>query len=142
MPIFSFIKNLVGGQQQPSTAEHPAAAPAAAPASATSTDTPNTPSVCEQSNHTDNSDKSNALTTAKPPLRPPPPMSTAPKNPSSRSKPPLSISDPNSSPKTRPPLTPVSGESLLRTESSSSVYRDFTGQGHADRGHWNDPPTA
>ncbi|KAJ2708351.1 hypothetical protein H4R19_004788 [Coemansia spiralis] len=32
-------------------------------------------------------------------------------------------------------------ESERQAASSSSVYRDFTGAGHADAGHWNDPPT-
>ncbi|KAJ1643740.1 hypothetical protein LPJ64_004519 [Coemansia asiatica] len=31
---------------------------------------------------------------------------------------------------------------VSRTESTVSVYKDFTGTGHADRGHWNDPPPA
>ncbi|KAJ2181124.1 hypothetical protein GGF45_001676 [Coemansia sp. RSA 551] len=32
-------------------------------------------------------------------------------------------------------------ESERQAASSSSMYRDFTGGGHADAGHWNDPPT-
>ncbi|KAI8321077.1 hypothetical protein GQ54DRAFT_317778 [Martensiomyces pterosporus] len=32
-------------------------------------------------------------------------------------------------------------EEERRTASSASVYTDFTGGGHADAGHWNDPPT-
>ncbi|KAJ1731361.1 hypothetical protein LPJ61_002575 [Coemansia biformis] len=32
-------------------------------------------------------------------------------------------------------------ESERKAASSSSAYRDFTGGGHADVGHWNDPPT-
>ncbi|KAJ1832557.1 hypothetical protein LPJ63_003449 [Coemansia sp. RSA 2711] len=58
-------------------------------------------------------------------------------------------------PKTLPPKSlPASGPSTpsthsLRTQveaeqhsaSTASMYRDFTGGGHADAGHWNDPPT-
>ncbi|KAJ2756092.1 hypothetical protein IWQ56_006360 [Coemansia nantahalensis] len=32
-------------------------------------------------------------------------------------------------------------ESERQAASASSVYRDFAGTGHADAGHWNDPPT-
>ncbi|KAJ2628321.1 hypothetical protein H4R22_003947 [Coemansia sp. RSA 1290] len=32
-------------------------------------------------------------------------------------------------------------ETEKQNASSTSMYRDFTGGGHADAGHWNDPPT-
>ncbi|KAI9505332.1 hypothetical protein BX070DRAFT_221911, partial [Coemansia spiralis] len=37
----------------------------------------------------------------------------------------------------------VSLKSRVETEKQTtpSIYKDFTGNGHADRGHWNDPPT-
>ncbi|KAJ2360356.1 hypothetical protein IW150_007527, partial [Coemansia sp. RSA 2607] len=38
--------------------------------------------------------------------------------------------------------TSSSRPSLARAESSASVYKDFTGTGHAENGHWNDPPAA
>ncbi|KAJ2847155.1 hypothetical protein IWW36_003997 [Coemansia brasiliensis] len=51
----------------------------------------------------------------------------------------------------KPATTAASSTSItsLRTQvetekqnaSSASMYRDFTGGGHADAGHWNDPPT-
>ncbi|KAJ1675213.1 hypothetical protein EV182_001711 [Spiromyces aspiralis] len=34
----------------------------------------------------------------------------------------------------------VSSQAPSTDSRESSVYRDFTGPGHAERGHWNDPP--
>ncbi|KAJ2454614.1 hypothetical protein EV183_001362 [Coemansia sp. RSA 2336] len=63
---------------------------------------------------------------AKTPLPPPPP------------KTPLSRAPPSS---TSIASLRTQVETERQNASSSSMYRDFTGGGHADAGHWNDPPT-
>ncbi|KAJ1723950.1 hypothetical protein LPJ53_001759, partial [Coemansia erecta] len=72
---------------------------------------------------------------APPPPPPPPPTSSS-----------VRLAAAAAAPRNAASATPLhtshSRPAISRAESSASVYKDFTGGGHADNGHWNDPPAA
>ncbi|KAJ1768414.1 hypothetical protein LPJ74_004868 [Coemansia sp. RSA 1843] len=125
MPLLSFIKRLVSAeeipavQQQQQQQQHNPASPEAATDNALSTAT-------EAAEATETI---NASEEQKQPLPPPPPLSASFK----RSLPPTSTAS----------MTSLRSRVELerKAASSTSIYTDFTSGGHADAGHWNDPPT-
>ncbi|KAJ2721163.1 hypothetical protein GGI07_004145 [Coemansia sp. Benny D115] len=70
-----------------------------------------------------------------PSMPPPPPLS-------SRASGQSTLQASGSASSARRVLEVQRSEGIQRVESSSSVYRDFTGTGHDEDGHWNDPPSA
>ncbi|KAJ2705004.1 hypothetical protein FB645_002790 [Coemansia sp. IMI 203386] len=118
MPFFSFIKKLVVASEE--TPEEPV----------TTTTATTEPQLEQETKPLAPPPKSTSFvndSVEKPSIPPPPPPpSSMPSTATSNSS--LRLAD------RFPP-------NISRTESSTSVYKDFTGTGHADRGHWNDPPS-
>lgn len=112
MPLFSMLRKLVGSEETDTVVSQPQ--PQQVPASPPQEKTPPTPPL--------------------PPLSAPALSKLPPKMNGS-----LLAATPSTTSMTslRSQL-----EAERQTASSSSVYKDFTGTGHADGGHWNDPPTA
>ncbi|KAJ1788992.1 hypothetical protein LPJ59_005428 [Coemansia sp. RSA 2399] len=111
MPLLSFIKRLVSAEEIP-TEKQPNEVPEA------TDDAPATEPT---------------ITTTEESKQPPPPPPPPPSTPFKRNLPPTNTSS-TASLRSRVELE-------RKTASSASIYTDFTSGGHADAGHWNDPPT-
>ncbi|KAJ2614861.1 hypothetical protein H4S08_001513 [Coemansia sp. RSA 1365] len=118
MSFISYLKKLVITQDEEN---------AAAPQSPDQQQRPE--SIHEPEKLSENSNSEKTL--------PPPPPSTIAYPPKNSTKSGLS----NTQSTTSMASLRTQVESERQTASSSSMYQDFTRGGHADAGHWNDPPT-